>query len=127
MVNRKRHRMSLVLVGVIALLAPLLALTRIRRADPLLPEPSGDVSLWTEFTAGGEATGIDELVKTWNGMGNGITVTHRPIGNEEFFTVIRTALAGGEPPDVMQYEGYQQTRDFRGSRAVDRPHRLVGG
>ena len=75
-------------------------------------QPSGDVSLWTEFTQGGEATGIDEMVETWNAMGNGITVTHRPIGNEEFFTVIRTALAGGEPPDLLQYEGYQQTRDF---------------
>jgi raffinose/stachyose/melibiose transport system substrate-binding protein len=108
-VNRKRQRMSLVLVGIIALLAPMLALT----APPsFAAQPSGDVSLWTEFTAGGEASGIDELVKTWNDMGNGITVTHRPIGNEEFFTVIRTALSGGEPPDIMQYEGYQQTRDF---------------
>ena len=25
--------------------------------------------------------------------GNGITINHRPIGNEEFFTVIRTGLA----------------------------------
>jgi raffinose/stachyose/melibiose transport system substrate-binding protein len=76
---------------------------------------SGEVSLWTEFTAGGEATGIDELVNTWNGMNNGITINHRPIGNEEFFTVVRTGLAGGEPPDILQYEGYQQTRDFAGA------------
>ena len=109
MVNHKRHRMPLILAGIIALLAPMLVLTAPRS---FAAQPSGDVSLWTEFTAGGEATGIDELVKTWNDMGNGITVTHRPIGNEEFFTVIRTALSGGEPPDVIQYEGYQQTRDF---------------
>jgi len=101
--------MPLLLAGIIALLAPLLVLT----APPsFAAQPSGDVSIWTEFTAGGEATGIDELVETWNAKGNGITVAHRPIGNEEFFTVIRTALSGGEPPDVMQYEGYQQTRDF---------------
>lgn len=71
-----------------------------------------EVSLWTEFTAGGEATGIEELVETWNANNPNITVVHRPIGNEEFFTVIRTGLAGGEPPDILQYEGYQQTRDF---------------
>ncbi len=71
-----------------------------------------EVSLWTEFTAGGEATGIEELVETWNAKDSGITIKHRPIGNEEFFTVVRTGLAGGEPPDVLQFEGYQQTRDF---------------
>jgi ABC-type glycerol-3-phosphate transport system substrate-binding protein len=81
-------------------------------------EPAGEagaateISLWTEFTAGGEATGITELVDTFNAKGTGITVNHRPIGNEEFFTVVRTGLAGGEPPDVLQWEGYQQTRDF---------------
>ena len=73
---------------------------------------SGEVSMWTEFTAGGEAAGIEELVNTWNGKNNGITINHRPIGNDEFFTVVRTGLAGGEPPDLLQFEGYQQTRDF---------------
>src|SRR5215211_9398469 len=101
--------MSLFLLGIIALLAPMLVLTA---PSSFAAQPSGDVSVWTEFTTGGEATGIDELVETWNAKDNGITVTHRPIGNEEFFTVIRTALSGGEPPDVMQYERYQQTRDF---------------
>src|SRR5215212_9206348 len=73
---------------------------------------SGEVNMWTEFTAGGEAAGIDELVKTWNDKNNRITINHRPIGNDEFFTVVRTGLAGGEPPDLLQFEGYQQTRDF---------------
>ncbi len=72
----------------------------------------GEVKLWTEFTAGGEKTGIEALLAAWDAKNTGIKVTHRPIGNEEFFTVIRTGLAGGEPPDVLQYEGYQQTRDF---------------
>jgi ABC-type glycerol-3-phosphate transport system substrate-binding protein len=82
-------------------------------AAPAAPaEAAGPtVSLWTEFTAGGEATGITALVDTWNAKG-GSTIEHRPIGNEEFFTVIRTGLAGGEPPDLLQFEGYQQTRDF---------------
>ena len=109
MVNRERQRISLFLVGIIALLAPMLVLTA---PTSSAAQPSGDVSLWTEFTQGGEGAGIEELVETWNAKDNGITLTHRPIGNEEFFTVIRTALAGGEPPDLMQYEGYQQTRDF---------------
>ncbi len=109
MAKHERQRLPLLLIGIIALLAPMLALTAPASSAA---QPSGEVALWTEFTTGGEASGIEELVETWNAMDNGITVTHRPIGNEEFFTVIRTALAGGEPPDLLQYEGYQQTRDF---------------
>ncbi len=116
MANRNRQRMSLLLIGILALVLPLLAapaqFSAAQESSPEAVQASGDVSLWTEFTQGGEGTGIEELVETWNAMGNGITVSHRPIGNEEFFTVIRTALAGGEPPDILQYEGYQQTRDF---------------
>lgn len=82
-------------------------------AEPAAGEAAGGpvVTLWSEFTAGGEATGIAALIDGWNAKG-GSTIEHRPIGNEEFFTVIRTGLAGGEPPDILQYEGYQQTRDF---------------
>lgn len=101
--------MSFLLIGIIALLAPMIVLLT---PATFAAQPAGEVSLWTEFTQGGEGAGIEELVETWNAMDNGVTVTHRPIGNEEFFTVIRTALAGGEPPDLLQYEGYQQTRDF---------------
>jgi raffinose/stachyose/melibiose transport system substrate-binding protein len=115
-VNRKRKRLSFLLIGALTLLLPLLAVlaqpSAAQEASPAAVQGSGEVSLWTEFTQGGEGAGIEELVQTWNAMDNGITVTHRPIGNEEFFTVIRTALAGGEPPDILQYEGYQQTRDF---------------
>jgi len=114
--NRKRHRLSLFLIAICAMVMPLIATPALQSAaqegSPVAVTGTGDVSVWTEFTAGGEASGIEELVNTWNGLGNGITVSHRPIGNEEFFTVIRTALAGGEPPDLLQYEGYQQTRDF---------------
>ena len=107
MANRKRHRVSLFLIAIFAMVLPLIATPALhsaaQEASPVAVTGSGDVSIWTEFTAGGEASGIDELINTWNGMGNGITITHRPIGNEEFFTVIRTALAGGEPPDILQY------------------------
>ncbi|MCZ7679279.1 MAG: hypothetical protein M5U28_11190 [Sandaracinaceae bacterium] len=41
--------------------------------------------------------GLMSLAATWNANNPNVTVVHRPIGNEEFFTVIRTGLAGGEP------------------------------
>src|SRR5687768_10178006 len=93
--NGRRHRMSALPVGILALLLPLPAaaaqMSSAQDASPEAVQGSGDVSLWTEFAQGGEGGGIEELVETWNAKGNGITVTHRPIGNEEFFTVIRTA------------------------------------
>src|SRR5688572_18336513 len=106
------HMISLVLL--IALLISACAPVAPATEEPATAAPEGsvEIDMWTEFTAGGEAAGIEELVTTWNAKNNGITINHRPIGNEEFFTVLRTALAGGEPPDLMQFEGYQQTRDF---------------
>ena len=67
---------------------------------------------WHEFGSGGEKDGMDLLISTWNKANPDIQITQRPIGNEEFFTVIRTGLAGDQPPDLLQYEGNQQTRDF---------------
>jgi len=104
-----RFRSIALLLALVGMLAPTL-LTR--TPDAAAAQASGEVSLWTEFTAGGEKTGIEALVEAWSAQNTGITIDHRPIGNEQFFTVIRTALAGGQPPDLLQYEGYQQTRDF---------------
>ncbi len=113
-------KISPLLHGVSFVLLMTLLITACAPAAPATQEPAGttapsgavEINLWTEFTAGGEAAGIEELVNTWNAKNNGIPINHRPIGNEEFFTVLRTALAGGAPPDLMQYEGYQQTREF---------------
>src|ERR1044072_2318086 len=81
--NRKRHRVSLFLIAICAMVMPLIATPALQssaqEASPVAVTGSGYVSLWTEFTAGGEASGVDELVNTWNGMGNGITINHRPI------------------------------------------------
>ncbi len=113
------HFRNFAFVGALLILTLLVAGCAVQTpgAAPAADEgaaPAADapvVSLWTEFTAGGEASGIDALVAAWNEKG-GSQIEHRPIGNEEFFTVIRTGLAGGEPPDILQFEGYQQTRDF---------------
>jgi raffinose/stachyose/melibiose transport system substrate-binding protein len=70
----------------------------------------GTITLWDEFT-GGEAQAMKDTIKQFKSQG-GATVKERSIGNEDFFTALRTGLAGNSPPDVVQYEGYQQTRDF---------------
>ena len=109
MKTQTRLRPVALVLALVAMLAPALLA---RTSEPVAAQASGTVSLWTEFTAGGQMTGIEALLEAWNAQNTGITIDHRPVGNEQFFTVIRTALAGGQPPDLLQFEGYQQTRDF---------------
>lgn len=78
-------------------------------------EASGEVTYWHAFTAGGEAAAMEVLLERFSEMHPDVNVVERPIGNEEHFTVMRTGLAGGDPPDLLHFEGYQQTRDFAGA------------
>jgi raffinose/stachyose/melibiose transport system substrate-binding protein len=91
--------------GVLVLVLLLVSLVTFGQAKVTL-------SWWHEFTAGGEKAGMDDLIGAWNKANPNIQIEQRPIGNEDFFTVIRTGLAGNEPPDLLQWEGNQQTRDF---------------
>jgi raffinose/stachyose/melibiose transport system substrate-binding protein len=70
------------------------------------------VTFWHAFTAGAESGAIKDILKEFGADSDAYTVKDRGIGNEEHFTVVRTGLAGGAPPDLVHYEGYQQTRDF---------------
>ncbi len=109
MAMHARMRMMALVLALVAMIAPGL----VAPAQPVsAAQPSGEVLLWTGFTAGGEKAGIEAMIAAFQEQNPDITINHRPIGNEQFFTVIRTGLAGGEPPDVLQFEGYQQARDF---------------
>jgi raffinose/stachyose/melibiose transport system substrate-binding protein len=73
---------------------------------------SDEVVFWHAFTAGAESGAIKSILDGFGEAQDSYTVKDRGIGNEEHFTVVRTGLAGGAPPDMVHYEGYQQTRDF---------------
>jgi len=113
------RRARLFRMAVAALVAvPLLASCGLAKGGQANPDGAGDgggaptqVTVWHEFTAGSEAAGIKEINKGFTDQKK-FTVKQRPIANEQLFTVLRTGLAGSLPPDVVQYEGYQQTRDF---------------
>jgi raffinose/stachyose/melibiose transport system substrate-binding protein len=70
------------------------------------------VTFWHAFTGGAESGAIKNILDEFNKQNKDLTVKDRGIGNEEHFTVVRTGLAGASPPDLVHYEGYQQTRDF---------------
>lgn len=93
-----KKQFLVVLVAVclcIALFAPL-----------ALTQDKVELSFWTEFSTPNDKALIDSLVEKFNSQNPNIKVIHRAIGNEVFFSTLRTGLAGDQPPDVFQHEDY---------------------
>lgn len=68
------------------------------------------LNLWTELAETKDKAMIDGLVTDYNKQHPGVTVVHRVIGNEAYFATLRTGLAGNDPPDLFQEEGYFQCK-----------------
>lgn len=71
-----------------------------------------ELTFWTEWSADPWKSLGDDLVAQFNEANPGIRVTHRAIENEQFFTVLRTAFASGEPPDIFQHEANNNLFQF---------------
>lgn len=116
---RPRLTKRLLLIGAIAAataLAALVASTQMALSAPrgaLGGEAdAGEVALWHEFAAAPSSTAMTQIVAAFNRAPTTTTIKERPIGGTDYFTLIRTSLASNKVPDVLQYEGNQQTRDF---------------
>jgi raffinose/stachyose/melibiose transport system substrate-binding protein len=74
----------------------------------------GNVTLtfWSEYSTDPARSTMDDAIKAFQDANPGITVDHRPIENEQFFTVLRTGFTSGEPPDIFQHEGHQNLFQF---------------
>jgi ABC-type glycerol-3-phosphate transport system substrate-binding protein len=70
------------------------------------------LSFWSEWSADPERSVADALIEQFNAANPSIVVEHRPIENEQFFTVLRTGFTSGEPPDVFQHEGHNNLFQF---------------
>ncbi|MEM7131601.1 MAG: ABC transporter substrate-binding protein [Chloroflexota bacterium] len=76
---------------------------------------SGDaveLSFWTEWSGEPDLEVGNALVAQFNELHPNITVVHRPIENEQFFTALRTGFTSGEPPDIFQHEGHGNLTQF---------------
>ena len=73
---------------------------------------SHSITLWSEWTDGASASGIASTIKAWDKLHPGWPVEQRAIPNDSFFAAIRTGMDGTNPPDVLQYEGYESTMEF---------------
>lgn len=70
-----------------------------------------NLSVWHEFS-GESGDAMNKTIAAYNKQHPDAKFRGRAIANDQFFTVLRTGLSGNKPPTVVQYEGYQQTKDF---------------
>jgi raffinose/stachyose/melibiose transport system substrate-binding protein len=71
-----------------------------------------ELNFWTEWSADPTRTIGETLIAKFNEEHPNIRVTHRPIENEQFFTVLRTGFTSGDPPDVFQHEANNNLLQF---------------
>ncbi len=97
-----RKKFLLLTIALIAFVLP----------STLLAQDVVELSFWTEWSADPWKSLGDDLVAAFNEAHPGIRVTHRTIENEQFFTVLRTAFASGDPPDIFQHEANNNLFQF---------------
>jgi raffinose/stachyose/melibiose transport system substrate-binding protein len=72
---------------------------------------SDGVALWHEFSGTGNDA-INKVIDTYNSSNPNAKIEPRQIADDQVDTVLRTGMSGNNPPDVLQYEGYQHTADY---------------
>jgi len=70
------------------------------------------ISVWTEYTAPPKTTVMDEWIEGFQEEYPWITVEHRGISNEVWEETLRTAMLGGEPPDMFLTEARAELMDY---------------
>ena len=63
-----------------------------------------ELSYWTEQTADPGRAFVEAQIERFQALHPGVTITHRPLENEQFFTALRAGFTSGNPPDFFQHE-----------------------
>ena len=67
--------------------------------------PSGNVEIFSWWTNGGEADGLNEMFNVYKAKNAGVTITNATVAGgagTNAKAVLQTRLAGGQPPDSWQ-------------------------
>ena len=75
------------------------ALSGVAKADPVTLE------LWSELSAPPESTVLNKVVDMFNKQNPDIVVHATAFENTAYETALRTAFAGGKPPDIAEVNG----------------------
>ena len=79
-----------------SLAAGLVGATGAAQAEPVTLE------LWSELSAPPESTVLNKVVEMFNAANPDIVVKHTSFENTAYETALRTAFAGGNPPDIAE-------------------------
>ncbi len=99
----------LVVVGVFAAGGKEKAATPVTQADKAVPVK---ITVWTEYTAPPKATIMDEWISSFQRANPNIIVEHKGISNENWEETLRTAMLGGQPPDMFIVESRAETMEY---------------
>lgn len=80
-------------------------------ATAVPPEPV-TISVWTEYTAPPKTDIMDDWIQSFQTMYPYITVEHKGIANDVWAETLRTAMLGGEPPDLFIVESRAETMEY---------------
>jgi len=80
-------------------------------AEEAEPEPV-TITVWTEYTTPPKTDIMDEWIKGFQEKYPYITVEHKGISNEVWEETLRTAMLGGEPPDMFLVESRAETTEY---------------
>jgi raffinose/stachyose/melibiose transport system substrate-binding protein len=80
--------------------------------QPVQAQGNVKLSFWSEFSGDPDRSTIQKLIDQFQQANPSITIEHRPIENEQFFTVLRTGFTSGNPPDIFQHEGHNNVFQF---------------
>jgi len=70
------------------------------------------ITVWTEYTAPPKTDIMDAWIESFQAMYPYVTVEHKGISNEEWEETLRTAMLGGEPPDMFIVESRAETMEY---------------
>ncbi|HEU4702934.1 MAG TPA: extracellular solute-binding protein [Conexibacter sp.] len=77
------------------------------------------LTLWTEWSQEPYKPWSEEILKRFEAEHPNITIEHRAIENEQFFTVLRTGMSSGKPPDLIQTEANDNLFQFVRSDQIE--------
>ncbi|QMW24437.1 ABC transporter substrate-binding protein [Sandaracinobacteroides saxicola] len=86
-------------------LALLLALLTLSACDRAETNGKVVVTVWTEYSAAPQKPVFEAIVAEFNRTHPGIEVRHTGFENTPYETTLKTAFAGGKPPDIVEMNG----------------------
>lgn len=71
-----------------------------------------ELTFWNEFSDGARYEATVAMIDKFNAENPGIRIVNRPVANDDYFMTLRTAMASGDGPDIVQTENLETLWQF---------------